>query len=67
MEPIRARKLTSNGYLEPFIKLNNFDNIEQANCDRDSLGDVYFADMGVSVVRSRCLIIWIKIYYQMDG
>ena len=52
--PLRARKLTSNGYLEPFIKLNNFDNIEQANCDRDSLGDVYFADMGVSVVRPRC-------------
>ena len=52
--PLRARKLNSNGYLEPFIKLNNFDNIEEANCDRDSLGDVYFADMGVSVVRPRC-------------
>ena len=25
------------------------------NCDRDSQGDVYFADMSFSIVRPRCL------------
>ena len=25
------------------------------NCDRDSQGDVYYADMSVSVVRPKCL------------
>ena len=25
------------------------------NCDRDSQGDVFYADMGASIVRSTCL------------
>ena len=28
---------------------------ETLNCDRDSQGDVYYADMSVSVVRPKCL------------
>ena len=28
--------------------------IQKLNCDRDSQGDVYFADMSLSVVRSKC-------------
>ena len=49
--PIRARKL-SRGYLIPFIKDKKL--LSQINCDRDSQGDVLFADGGVSVVKYRC-------------
>jgi CMP-N-acetylneuraminic acid synthetase len=53
--PIRARRLDSQGYLQPFAPFRTFRNYQKINCDRDSQGDVYFADMGVSVVRPRCL------------
>jgi CMP-N-acetylneuraminic acid synthetase len=49
--PIRARKINTDGLLEPFIPFNVLENYNQINCDRDSQGDVYFADMGVSVIR----------------
>ena len=29
--------------------------LKKLNCDRDSQGDVYFADMSLSVVRPKCL------------
>lgn len=53
--PIRARKIDKNGFLQPFVPFEYFGNIDKINCDRDSQGDVWFADMGVAIVRSRCL------------
>jgi CMP-N-acetylneuraminic acid synthetase len=53
--PLRARKLTKNGSLKPFVKFEYFGNPKTLNCDRDSQGNVYYADMSVSVVRPKCL------------
>lgn len=53
--PLRARKLGSDGLLRPFVPFETFGNPATLNCDRDSQGDVLFADMGVSVIRPRCL------------
>ena len=53
--PLRARKLTSNGSLKPFVKFEYFGNPKTLNCDRDSQGNVYFADMSLSVVKPKCL------------
>jgi CMP-N-acetylneuraminic acid synthetase len=53
--PLRARRLTEAGVLEPFVPFEVFGDPATLNCDRDSQGDVYFADMGLSVVRPRCL------------
>ncbi len=53
--PLRARRLEDDGCLQPFVPLETVGDPETLNCDRDSQGDVYFADMGVSVVRPRCL------------
>ena len=52
--PLRARKMKNN-FLKPFVPFETFGNPKTLNCDRDSQGDVYFADMSVSVVRSKCL------------
>ena len=53
--PIRARKEGPDGLLQPFVPFEAFGNLKAVNCDRDSQGDVFFADMSVSIVRSRCL------------
>lgn len=53
--PLRARKVGLGGCLYPFVPFETFGNPKTLNCDRDSQGDVYFADMGVSVVRPHCL------------
>jgi len=53
--PLRARKLHSDGCLRPFVPLETFGDPRTLNCDRDSQGDVHFADMSVSVVRPKCL------------
>ena len=53
--PLRARKLASDGSLKPFVNFNYFGNPKTLNCDRDSQGDVYFADMSLSIVRPKCL------------
>ena len=53
--PLRARKLTSDGSLKPFVNFEYFGNPKTLNCDRDSQGNVYFADMSLSVVRPKCL------------
>jgi CMP-N-acetylneuraminic acid synthetase len=53
--PLRARKLDSNGYLEPFFSFELFGDPETLSCDRDSQGDVFFADMSHSISRSRAL------------
>jgi hypothetical protein len=53
--PLRARKIGSDGLLHPFMPFETFGDPKSLNCDRDSQGDVWFADMGVSIVRPRCL------------
>ncbi len=49
--PLRARRKTDSGLLEPFVPFESFGDPATLNCDRDSQGDVWFADMGVSVIR----------------
>lgn len=53
--PLRARKIGPDGTLDPFVPFETFGDPATLNCDRDSQGDVWFADMGVSVVRPWCL------------
>lgn len=53
--PLRARKIGEDGLLHPFVPFETFGDPETLNCDRDSQGDVWFADMGVSIVRPKCL------------
>jgi len=53
--PLRARKIGEDGLLHPFVPFETFGDPRTLNCDRDSQGDVWFADMGVSLVRPRCL------------
>ena len=53
--PPRARRLGPDGCLYPFVPFEVFGDTATITCDRDSQGDVYFADMAVSVVRPRCL------------
>ena len=53
--PLRARKINNRNLLKPFVPLETFGNPKTLNCDRDSQGDVYFADMSASIVRSKCL------------
>lgn len=49
--PLRARTIDSRGFLQPFVPYEVFGDPNEMNCDRDSQGDVWFADMGVSVIR----------------
>lgn len=53
--PLRARKLRKDGCLHPMVPFETFGDPDTLNCDRDSQGDVHFADMSVSVVRPKCL------------
>lgn len=53
--PIRARKINSFGLLEPFVPLDRIGELDAFSSGRDSQGDVWFADMGFSVVRSSSL------------
>jgi hypothetical protein len=53
--PLRARKIGDDGLLHPFVPFETFGDPKTLNCDRDSQGDVWFADMGASIVRPRCL------------
>jgi CMP-N-acetylneuraminic acid synthetase len=53
--PLRARREDENGLLQPFVPFETFGDPKTLNCDRDSQGDVWFADMGVSIVRPRNL------------
>lgn len=53
--PLRARKVNPEELLEPFVRFDAIGDPEKLNCDRDSQGDVWFADMGASVVRPHCL------------
>ena len=53
--PLRARRIDANGLLQPFVPFESFGDPATLTCDRDSQGDVWFADMGLSVVRPTCL------------
>lgn len=53
--PLRARKIGEDGLLHPFVPFETFGDPKTLNCDRDSQGDVWFADMGVSIIRPNCL------------
>ncbi len=53
--PLRARKVDEDGLLTPFMPFEAFAEPKTLNCDRDSQGDVWFADMGVSIIRPSCL------------
>jgi hypothetical protein len=53
--PLRARKIGCDGLLHPFVPFEVFGDPKTLNCDRDSQGDVWFADMSVSIVRPHCL------------
>lgn len=53
--PLRARRENAQGLLVPFVPFETFGDPKKLNCDRDSQGDVWFADMGLSLVRPWCL------------
>jgi len=53
--PLRARRIGADGCLYPFVPFETFGDPKTLNCDRDSQGEVHFADMSVSVVRPHCL------------
>ena len=53
--PLRARKVDGNNLLKPFVPFKTFGNPKTLNCERDSQGNVYFADMSASIVRPKCL------------
>lgn len=53
--PLRARQVDEGGHLQPFVPFETFGDPKTLNCDRDSQGDVLFADMGVSIVRPQNL------------
>lgn len=53
--PLRARRIGEYGLLHPFVPFEAIGDPDTFNCNRDSQGDVYFADVCVSVVRPRCL------------
>ena len=50
--PLRARRIGDDGLLHPFVPFEYFGHPETMSCDRDSQGDAWFADVGVSVVRT---------------
>lgn len=53
--PLRARRIGNDGFLHPFVPFETFGDPATLNCDRDSQGDSWFADMSTSIVRPRCL------------
>lgn len=53
--PLRARRITAEGTLQPFVPFETFGDPATLDCDRDSQGDVWFADMGVSIIRPQNL------------
>jgi hypothetical protein len=53
--PLRARKEGEDGLLHPFVPFETFGDPKTLNCDRDSQGEVWFADMSLSVIRPRNL------------
>jgi len=54
--PVRARRISADGSLQPFIPFEKYMDGMTINCDRDAQGDVYFHDCGASVVRPKCIL-----------
>ncbi len=52
--PSRARRITAEGLMSPFVPFEAM-NSASINCDRDSQGDVWFADVALSVIRPKNL------------
>jgi len=52
--PIRAQKIGEDGLLHPFVDIKSLDSFKNINCDRDSQGDIWFADSGAFITRSSC-------------
>ena len=54
--PVRARSIGDDGLLYPFVPFEMLESLNiNCNSNRDKQGDVWFADMGVSIVRARCI------------
>ncbi|MDD3905566.1 MAG: cytidylyltransferase [Candidatus Omnitrophica bacterium] len=53
--PLRARRIGEDGLLHPFVPFEALGDPSTFNCNRDSQGDAWFADVAVSVVRPGCL------------
>ena len=54
--PVRARKIGDDNLLHPFIPFEVLDSLDiDCNSSRDTQGGVWFADMGASIVRARCI------------
>jgi hypothetical protein len=53
--PLRARRIGDDGLLHPFVPFEAFGDPNTLNCDRDSQGNAWFADMGASIIRPRNL------------
>jgi hypothetical protein len=49
--PTRARRVDDSGTLQPYIPFKYHPELDKISCDRDSQGDVWFADVAVSVIR----------------
>ena len=49
--PTRARRVDEDGSLQPYISFEHHPELDSINCDRDSQGDVWFADVAVSIIR----------------
>ena len=49
--PLRARRRDEEGLMKPMVPFETFGDPKTLNCDRDSQGDVWFADVALSVVR----------------
>jgi len=53
--PIRTRRIGEDGCLEPAVPSEAWGDTKTISCDRNSQGDIYIADLGAVIVRSRCL------------
>ena len=49
--PTRARKISEDGSLQPYIPFEHHPKADVLNSDRDSQGDVWFSDSSVCVIR----------------
>ena len=49
--PLRARRIADDGRVHPFVPFEVIGDPSALNCDRDSQGDVWFADVSMVVAR----------------
>lgn len=53
--PPRARRIDKDGLLKPYIPFEKYPDSINITSNRKSMQDAWFADMGVSIVKPRCL------------